>query len=128
MLSPGLFTTIDLGTGKIGVDGKTEKLIVLHGGVGPFLEGAGLYLHNNYFKDSTRSGLFYTFDCGADIITTYIPNSDDSDDGVDPSTYYLPILAGGIGYSKQIGNNSYFRFSIKLAIVIHLNLSFSITL
>jgi hypothetical protein len=127
MLSPGLFTTIDLGTGKIGVDGKTEKLIVLHGGVGPFLEGAGLYLHNNYFKDSTRSGLFYTFDCGADIITTYIPNSDDSDDGVDPSTYYLPILAGGIGYSKQIGNNSYFRFSIKLAIVIHLNLSFSIT-
>ena len=125
MLSPGWLTTIGLGTGKIDPDGKTEKLTVLHGGVGPLIAGGGLYFHNSYFKDSTRTGIFYTFNCGADIIFTCVG---DPGGGIGCSTYFLPIIAGGIGYSTQIGNNSCFRVSLDLGIkAILSNLNLSIT-
>ena len=99
-------------------------MIVLHGGVGPLLAGGGLYFHNKYFQDSTRTGVFYTFDCGADVIETLSPGLGGGTGGF--STYFVPILAGGIGYSKRIGNHSYFRVSLDLgikALISNLNLS-----
>ena len=123
-LSPGLFTTFGFGIGSVSLNQKTEKMIITHAGLGPMFLGGGVYFQKRFFKDSTRTGLFYTFDFGADVIT--VCAADPGGGGGDCSPLLVPNIAGGIGYSKAIGNNSYFRISLDLgikALISNLNLS-----
>lgn len=117
ILSPGLFSTLGLGLGSVSENQRIEKMIIIHAGLSPFFLGGGVYLQNRYFKDSTRTGMYYTFDIGIDLIAAI---------GGRGSRLTLPNIAGGVGYSKKIGDNSYFRISIDAgikAVISNLNLS-----
>lgn len=123
-LSPGLFTTLGFGIGSVSPNEKIEKLVIIHAGLAPMFLGGGIYSQTRYFKDSTRTGMFYTFDLGIDVILGA---------GADPGggsagfiAIPFPNIAGGIGYSEKIGDNSYFRFSLDVgikALISNLNLS-----
>ncbi|MEA2096947.1 MAG: hypothetical protein U9P73_09685 [Candidatus Cloacimonadota bacterium] len=124
ILSPGLFTTLGLGIGSVSPSEKVEKLVIIHAGLAPMFLGGGIYSQTRYFKDSTRTGMFYTFDIGVDVILGA---------GADPGggsagfiTIPFPNIAGGIGYSTKIGENSYLRISIDAgikAVISNINLS-----
>lgn len=118
-LSPGLFTTLGVGIGPVSYNQRIEKMIILHAGLGPIFLGGGIYFQNRYFKDSARTGLFHSFDIGVDIVDVC---------GIygGSTRVILPNIAGGIGYSTKIGDNSYFRISLDLgikAVISNLNLS-----
>ncbi|MDP8267986.1 MAG: hypothetical protein P9L97_04590 [Candidatus Tenebribacter davisii] len=116
-LSLGFFSTLSLGIGPVSENQRIEKMIIVHAGLSPFFFGGGIYFQNRYFKDSTRTGMFYTFNIGIDHIAAI---------GGRSARLTLPNIAGGIGYSKKIGDNSYFRISIDLgikAVISNLNLS-----
>ena len=124
ILSPGLFTTLGFGIGSVSPDKRIEKLIIVHAGLSPMFLGGGIYSQTKYFKDSTRTGMFYTLDIGVDVILGA---------GADPGggsagfiTIPFPNIAGGIGYSTKIGDNSFFHLSIDVgikAVISNLNLS-----
>ena len=124
ILSPGLFTTLGFGIGSVSSDKRIEKLVIVHAGLAPMFLGGGIYSQTRYFQDSTRTGMFYTFDIGVDVILGA---------GADPGggsagfiTIPFPNIAGGIGYSTKIGDNSYFRLSLDVgikALISNLNLS-----
>lgn len=117
ILSPGFFTTLGFGLGPVSHNQRIEKMIIVHAGLSPFFLGGGMYFQNRYFKDSTRTGMFYTFDIGIDHIVTI---------GGRVARLTLPNIAGGVGYSTKIGENSYFRISIDAgikAVISNLNLS-----
>ena len=124
ILSPGLFTTLGFGIGSVSPDKRIEKLVIVHAGLAPMFLGGGIYSQTRYFKDSTKTGIFYTFDIGADIILG--PAADPGGGSAGFVTIPFPNIAGGIDYSTKIGKNSYFRISIDAgikAIVSNLNLS-----
>lgn len=124
ILSPGYYSTLGYGFGSVSNDGRKENLTVLHTGLAPIFLGAGIYFQKRYFKDHTRTGLFYTFDLGADLIFGGV--GDPGGGSADFHTLPVPIIAGGIGYSKKIGKSSFFRISIDLgikAVISNLNLS-----
>ncbi len=124
ILSPGLFTTLGFGIESVSQDEKIEKLIIIHTGLAPMFLGGGIYSQTRYFKNSTRSGLFYTFDIGVDIILG--AGADPGGGSADFLTIPFPNIAGGIGYGTKIGDNSYFRISIDAgikAVISNLNLS-----
>ena len=126
MLSPGLFTTLGLGIGSIAPDKRVEKVIIIHAGLAPMFLGGGIYSQTRYFKDSTRTGIFYTFDIGVDVILGAGANPGGGSAGF--VTIPFPNVAGGIGYSTKIGDNSYFRLSIDLGIkAVISNLKLSVT-
>lgn len=124
ILSPGLFATLGLGIGSVSPNEKVEKLVIIHAGIAPMFLGGGIYSQTRFFKDSTRTGMFYIFDIGVDVIL-----GAGADPGGGSAGFVMipfPNIAGGIGYSKKIGENSYFRISIDVgikAIISNLNLS-----
>ncbi|MFO7896321.1 MAG: hypothetical protein R6U84_05250 [Candidatus Cloacimonadales bacterium] len=125
IFSPGLFTTLGFGMAELSADKTFERKFILRAGVGPLLLGGGVYLQHVFFKDSTRTGMFYTFDLGADVIYAILPDSGGGTGGVD---FIIPNIAGGIGYSKKIGKNSYFRISLDLGLkAVFSNLNVSVT-
>ncbi|NQT65600.1 MAG: hypothetical protein HQ554_05435 [FCB group bacterium] len=68
--------------------------------------------------------MFYTFDIGVDVILGAGASPGGGSAGF--MTIPFPNIAGGIGYSKKIGDNSYFRVSLDVgikAIISNLNLS-----
>lgn len=124
ILSPGPFTTLGFGLGPVSNDQRIEKLIIIHAGLAPMFLGGGIYSQTRYFKDSTRTGMFYTFDIGVDLILG--PAADPGGGSAGFITFPFPNIAGGIGYSNKIGDNSYFRISLDIglkAIISNVNLS-----
>ena len=124
MLSPGLFSTLGFGIGSVSSDNILEKLVIIHAGLAPMFLGGGIYYQTRYFKDSTRTGIFYTFDIGVDLILG--AGADPGGGSADFGNIPFPNIAAGIGFSKKIGENSYFRISIDAgikAVISNLNLS-----
>ena len=124
ILSPGLFTTLGVGIGSISPNEKVEKLVIIHAGLAPMFLGGGIYSQTRYFKDSSRTGMFYTFDIGVDVILG--AGADPGGGSAGFMTIPFPNIAGGIGYSKKIGDNTYFRVSLDVgikAVISNLNLS-----
>lgn len=124
-LSPGLFTTLGFGIAELSVDKTFERSLILRAGIGPFLFGGGIYLQHRFYKDLTRTGMFYTLDLGADVVGLFGP---DPGGGVGFTRLIIPNIAGGIGYSKEIGENKYFRISLDAGLkTVISNLNLSIT-
>lgn len=124
ILSPGLFSTLGFGTGKVSSDLKKENLVIFHAGIAPMFFGCGIYSQTRFFKNTSRTGLFYTIDLGVDMILGVA--ADPGGGGAAIIAIPFPNIAAGIGYSEKIGKRSYFRISLDVglkAVISNLNLS-----
>jgi len=125
IFSPGLFTTLGFGIAEHSVAETVERSVIVRAGIGPFIYGGGIYLQHRFYQDPTRTGMFYTFDLGADVVGLFGP---DPGGGVGFTSLIVPNIAGGIGYSKEIGENKYFRISLDAGLkTVISNLNLSIT-